>query len=175
MRTSAETTFAQVEVRAAAAEQQAILANLLQLYAHDFSEFYDVHVGTDGRFCYESLPLYWKEPGRHPFLVWVDGKLAGFVLVKRGSEISGNADVWDMVEFFVMRGYRRRGIGTRVAYEVWRRFPGSWEVRVLQTNISAQQFWTRAISGFSGEAMHPRCVEKDGDVWNVFSFACGAE
>ncbi len=173
MTTPAEATFAQVEVLAAAAEQQPILANLLQLYAHDFSEFYDVQVGADGKFCYESLPLYWKEPGRHPFLVWVDGKLAGFVLVKRGSEISRDTNVWDMVEFFILRGYRRRGIGAHVAHEVWRRFPGSWEVRVLQSNISAQQFWARAISGFCGEAMHPRCVEKDGDVWNVFSLVSG--
>jgi predicted acetyltransferase len=75
------------------------LANLLELYAHDFSEFHSLGIGADGRFGYKSLPLYWSDPNRYPFLVRVDGKLAGLALVKRGSEITGNPTVWDMAEF----------------------------------------------------------------------------
>src|ERR1035438_9120203 len=77
-----------IEVIPATAEQEPILANLLELYAHDFSEFCDVEIGADGRFGYQPLPLYWSEPGRHPVLVWVESKLAGLVLVKRGSNVS---------------------------------------------------------------------------------------
>src|SRR5580700_6904839 len=94
---------ARIEVLLATPDEQPILANLLQLYAHDFSEFHDIELGADGRFDYKHLLLYWRDPGRHPFLVRIDGKLAGFVLVKRGSEISNNPTVWDMAEFFVMR------------------------------------------------------------------------
>jgi predicted acetyltransferase len=166
----AEQPSAHIEVTPAGPEQESILANLLELYAHDFSEFHDLEIGADGRFGYKHLPLYWCEPGRHPFLVWVEGKLAGFVLVKRGSEVSGNETVWDMAEFFVLRGYRRRGIGTHVAHEVWRRFPGKWEVRVMQSNISAQHFWARAISIFMGEAVQAVRVEHDGKCWKLFSF-----
>ena len=161
---------AHIEVLPAAPEQAPILANLIELYAHDFSEFHDLDLGADGRFGYSSLPLYWSEPDRHPFLVRVDGKLAGFALVKRGSEVSGNEAVWDMAEFFVTRGYRRRGIGTQIAHEVWRRFPGAWEVRVMQSNISAYHFWARAISTLTGEAIHPVRVEKGGTSWTLFSF-----
>ncbi len=160
----------EVVVRPAPPEQQSILANLLELYAHDFSEFYDLEIGADGRFGYSHLSLYWSEAARHPFLVWVEGKLAGLVLVKRVSGASGKGAVWDMVEFFVLRGYRRRGIGTQIAHEVWRGFPGSWEVRVMRTNVSAQYFWTRAISLFKGEAVEPALVERDGEFWNLFSF-----
>jgi predicted acetyltransferase len=46
--------------------------------------------------------------------VKVDDSVAGFVLVKRGSEVSGDQDVWDMAEFFVMREFRRQGIGTQL-------------------------------------------------------------
>ncbi|MGZ4730585.1 MAG: GNAT family N-acetyltransferase [Terriglobales bacterium] len=161
---------AHLEVLAAAREQAPILANLLELYAHDFSEFHPIDPGADGRFGYKSLPLYWSEPDRHPFLVRMDGKLAGLVLVKRGSEVSGNENVWDMAEFFVMRGYRRRGIGTQVAHEVWRRFPGAWEVRVMQSNTSACHFWARAISIFAGKVIPPVCVEAHGERWTLFSF-----
>jgi predicted acetyltransferase len=159
-----------IEVVPAGKEHEPILANLLQLYAHDFSEFHNLDLGRDGRFGYTPLPLYWSEPGRHPFLVWVEDKLAGFALVKRGSEVSGDEKVWDMAEFFVIRGYRRRGIGTQVAHEVWRRFPGLWEVRVMQSNTAAQDFWARAISNFVGEAIHPVRVEKGSKDWILFSF-----
>jgi predicted acetyltransferase len=162
--------FADVVLIPARPEQEPILANLLELYAYDFSEFTDLELGADGRFGYGSLGLYWSEAGRHPFLVWVEGKLAGLVLVKRGSEVSGNEAVWDVAEFFILRRYRRRGIGTQVAPEVWRRFPGLWEVRVMESNVAARDFWAQAISKFTGEAVKPVRVEKDGKRWTVFSF-----
>jgi len=147
-----------------------VLANLLELYAYDFSDFLDLELGPDGRFDYKCLPLYWSEPGRHPFLVRMDGKLAGLVLVKRGSEISGKEMVWDMAEFFVLRGYRRHGIGTEVACQVWKQFPGLWEIRVMQSNVPALPFWERAISAFTGETIPSVWVEKGGKGWHVFSF-----
>jgi predicted acetyltransferase len=159
-----------LEVIPAAAGQAPVLENLLELYAHDFSEFRDLEIGDDGRFGYRSLPLYWSEPGRYPFLVRVDGKLAGLVLVKRGSEVSGNGAVWDMTEFFIVRGCRRRGVGTRVAHEVWKRLPGQWEVRVIEANVAAQVFWARAISTFTGQASQPVQIEKAGHRWSLFSF-----
>jgi predicted acetyltransferase len=159
-----------IEFIPASWEQSPILANLLELYAHDFSDFRAIELGADGRFGYANLPLYWSEPDRHPFLVRIDGKLAGFALVKRGSEISGNENVWDVAEFFVARGYRRRGVGTQIAHQVWKRFSGSWEVRVMQANVAALKFWTHAISAFTGHVVHPRGVEKDGERWSLFAF-----
>jgi predicted acetyltransferase len=91
-------------------------------------------------------------------------------LVKRGSEISGKESVWDMAEFFIVRGYRRRGIGTETAHEVWRQFPGLWEVRVMESNSSAHHFWERAITEFTGEAIHAVRVVRCGKCWHLFSF-----
>jgi predicted acetyltransferase len=159
-----------IELVPATAEQQPTLANLLELYAHDFSEFHPLEIGASGRFGYQSLPLYWSEPSRHPLLIQMGGNLAGFAFVKRGSEVSGSLTVWDMAEFFILRGYRRRGIGTQAAHEVWRRFPGPWEVRVMQSNVSAHHFWECAISEFTGEAIHPVFAEKDGKHWKLYSF-----
>ena len=153
-----------IEVIPATADQMPIVANLLQLYAHDFSEFHDVELGPDGRFDYVALPLYWCDPDRHPFLVRMDGNLAGFVLVKKESNL------WDIAEFFVLRGYRRRGIGTAIAHAVFRRFPGPWEVRVMQANRSALPFWERAISEFTGRPIQAILFEKDGKSWKLFSF-----
>ena len=154
-----------IELVRAARDQESIIANLLELYAHDFSEFYNLELGADGRFGYKHLPLYWSEPDHYPFLIMLDGRLAGFALVKRGT-------VWDVAEFFIVRAHRRRGIGTRIAHEVWNRFPGPWQVRVMQSNRTALNFWQRAITTFNGEAVHPARIEKDGECWYVFTFEC---
>ena len=151
-------------------DQAPVLANLLELYAHDFSELHEIELGEDGRFGYKYLPLYWREPDRRPFLVRVNHKLAGLVLVKKGSELSGNEAVWDMAEFFIVRRYRRRGIGTSVAHEVWRQVPGLWEVRVMESNHSAHLFWAHAISAFTGETILTGRVENSGKSWRVFAF-----
>lgn len=161
---------ANIEVIPASLEQQPVLANLLELYGHDFSEFHGLDIGADGRFGYAHLPLYWSEPGRHPFLIRMDTKLAGLVLVKRGPAVSGDGAVWDMAEFFILRGYRRRGIGTQAAHEVWRRFPGLWEVRVMQSNVAALHFWARSIAAFVGADVQSVRVEKGGAPWRLFSF-----
>ena len=94
----------------------------------------------------------------------MDGKLVGLVLVffKDG--------VWDMAEFFVLRAFRRRGIGTQVAHDVWRRFPGPWQVRVMRTNVSAQHCWAASIATLLGEAIYPVSTEIDRAGWAVFSF-----
>jgi predicted acetyltransferase len=159
-----------IEVIPAPAEQEQTLANLLELYAHDFSEFHDLEIGEDGRFGYKFLPLYWSDPGRYPFLVKTDGSLAGLILVKRDQAVFGDQVVWDMAEFFVLRGYRRRGIGTQMAHEIWRRFLGAWEVRVMRSNVAANHFWAQAVSTFAGERVDPVYPEKGDECWAVYRF-----
>ena len=57
-----------------------LLANLMQLYAYDFSEFHPVDIGEDGRLfvVHAPLSLYWSEAGRHPFLIRMDGSWRGW-------------------------------------------------------------------------------------------------
>jgi len=167
---SQTTSPVNVKVISASPEQEPILANLLELYVHDFSELIDLKLGADGRFGYKQLPLYWKEPDRYPFLIRVDGHWGGFVLARRGSQLSGDENIWDMTEFFIVRGCRRLGVGTKVAREIWRRFPGTWEVRVIDRNQKAKDFWRRAIGDFLGEAIDPISFEKAGEGWSLFSF-----
>jgi predicted acetyltransferase len=160
-----------IELLPATREQQPLLANLLELYAHDFSEFLHLELDEEARFGYADLPLYWSQPDFHPFLVRIEGKPAGFVLVRKGSRVSRKENVWDMAEFFVVRGYRRHGAGTRAAHEVWRRFPGAWEIRVAEANASAHRFWAHAIETFSSSAVVPSRFEKNGAGWRLFSFS----
>jgi predicted acetyltransferase len=167
------TSGSEIEVVPATSGQCVIVANLFELYAHDFSEFHDVELGEDGRFGFEKLSLYWSEPDRHAFLIKFRQKLAGFALIKRGSEITKEEDVWDMAEFFVLRRYRRYGVGTEAARQIWSRFAGRWEVRVMEDNKVAYQFWAHAIEKFLAEIVSPIRAEKACRYWSVFSFHSG--
>jgi predicted acetyltransferase len=167
---NAENPWANLEVLRATEEERPILDNLLELYIHDFSEFHSVSLGPDGRFGYPDLPLYWLEPERHPLLARIDGNLAGFALVRKVTAIYGDKTVWDIAEFFVLRGVRRRGIGTEFAQAIWLMFPGPWQVRVMQTNQRALLFWSSVIAEHTGKSIEPASFEKDGKPWRVFSF-----
>jgi predicted acetyltransferase len=160
-----------VELAEASIADAPVLANLLSLYLHDFSEVFGSAPGPGGRFDYERLPRYFEEPGRTAFLVRCDGALAGFALVSRGSVISSAPDVWDLTEFFVARGLRRRGVGRIAACAVFSRFPGAWEVRALDRNPGAAEFWTRAISQHTSGAFEVRPWPDAEPEWKVFRFS----
>jgi predicted acetyltransferase len=160
-----------VRITQASSSERPVLENLLDLYLHDFSEVFGNAPGADGRFHYERLPLYFEDPDRTPFLFRADGQLAGFALVSRGSLVSGSRDVMDMSEFFVVRGLRRRGIGRTAASAVFRSFPGTWEVRALERNRGAAEFWADAIASHTQGAFERRAWESEAGMrWQMFRF-----
>ena len=128
----------------------AVVRNLFALYIHDMSEFVALDVEDDGAFAIPaSLGSYWEGPDaseRFPFLIRADGKLAGFALIRR---IAASPATYDMGEFFVLRKYRRTGIGRAAAHELFERFAGAWQVRELPHNTAAQGFWRRVIDEYA--------------------------
>lgn len=139
-----------VEAVEATAAQRPLLERLLQLFLHDFSERLPREspwgeVDEDGLFAYPpTLDPYWQEPGHVPLLIRADGRVAGFALVNRWSALDRPVD-WAMDQFFVLRKYRRAGVGTRAAHLVFRRFPGRWEVGVSRYNPDALPFWRSVV------------------------------
>jgi predicted acetyltransferase len=127
-----------------------VLDNLWQLYVHDFSEQMDLPLRDDGRFEGRAFDAWWVDPWRHAFLLRVDGGLAGFALIEERSRLTGASGVHDMVEFFVARGHRRRGVGRRAAIAAFERFRGPWEVRQQPTSVAATAFWRRVIGAYTG-------------------------
>ena len=138
-----------IELLTATRGDAVMLANLFQYYAYDMSEIVHVEVGADGRFVVGSLDVWWSEEWRHPFFIRVDGGVAGFALVQRRSRVSGDDQTWDVAEFFVMRKYRRHGVGSAAAIRAFDAHRGKWEVRELASNHAAIAFWRRVIGGYT--------------------------
>lgn len=153
-----------IQVTPASIDEKSILRNLLEFYIYDFSEYMGWDVDQHGQFGYRYLDHYWTEPHRHPFLVRVDGHPAGFALV---SISEGRTH---MSEFFILRKYRRQGIGEAVAQEVFARFPGPWHVQELAENESAQRFWRRVIGKATGGS-YVEFVDDAGRVVQHFTIA----
>jgi len=131
-------------------DEREILGNLLELYIYEFASLEDTDVEDDGRYGFDRLDSYFEEAARHPFLLRVDGKLAGFVLVRLDdTPLDGGAPVMDVCEFFVMQKYRRHRAGETMAREVFDRFPARWQVRELAANERAHAFWRAIISRYT--------------------------
>ena len=136
---------------AAGPDERDRLAALFELYLYDFSEILHLEIGDDGRFRPPSLDFYWTDPRCHPFLIRVDGRLAGFALVQERNCLTGEEEreVCDVAEFFVLRRYRRRGVGERAARWIFDRFRGPWVVRQRAENRAATAFWRRTIERYT--------------------------
>jgi predicted acetyltransferase len=178
--------MAEVEVMVAEPHERGTLANLMQLYVHDFSEHWAgqgdggladnaafAELGDDGRFSDYPLEPYWLDEGHVPLLLRVGGRLAGFALLDRRSHGVGEVDR-NVAEFFVARFHRRGGVGTAAARAIFSRYPGRWEAAIARRNVGALAFWRRAVSG------HPQVrgleeVDVSGAAWNgpVLCFRIG--
>ena len=149
-----------VEISPAAETDREVLRNLMQLYQYDFTESEGGDLNDHGLFEYRWLDNYWTEHSRHPFLIKVPDRLAGFVLVNEFSYLAPPG-AKSIAEFFVMRKYRRQGIGRRVAIHIFREFPGDWEVRETIENTVAQRFWRTVIGEVTGGNFEERHLDDE--------------
>jgi predicted acetyltransferase len=122
-------------------KHQVVFSKLLSLYVYDLSEFFDIEP-NNGVYDYG---YDWGDTDSHPFLAYRGDIAVGFAIVVQGSTLTDAKDVWDMKEFYTLRSERRKGIGLWLAHEMYRRFPGNWEIRIGERNLGALLFWRKSI------------------------------
>jgi predicted acetyltransferase len=165
-----------VSLDAATPADATLLGDLLELYAHELSDaFPDVVRGPDGRFGYPRLPLYWSEPDRRfAFVVRAHGEVAGFALATRGSPAATDPEILDVAEFFVLRRYRRLGVGRRAALLLWRRLSGTWTVRVAAGNRGGLAFWGDVLAAAAPAGLTVSVRRIAHRSWRVYTFDSAA-
>lgn len=153
-----------------ATEQDLPLArNLVPYYIHDMSEYLGWPCPPDGRFegC-ENLSTYWTDSRRRAFMFRAGLEPAGFAMVRADHE-EPEVD-YSVGEFFLLRKFRGRGVGERLAGELFDQFPGRWEVSQLVLNQAAVAFWRKVIGRYAGGRFEERKSEGPWGKTNLIHF-----
>ena len=130
-------------------EQKSVFMQMMELFSYDFSEFSGDDINEYGYFGYPRIDDYWNEEGRYPFFIRADGKLAGLVLIRSCAEYNDITAPHNIAEFFVMKKYRKKGVGKTAAEMAFDMFRGGWEVAYWTNNVPAKIFWEKVISEYT--------------------------
>lgn len=141
--------------------ERPLLRRMFELYLHDFSSMEHSDLDEDGFFVPRAdawLARFHDTAGRTALLLRAGGKPAGFALLDDESPMPGGAGRRYVAAFFVLRAYRQRGLGEAMAREIFRRWPGRWQVLEIRANPDAQRFWRRIIGDLVGGAYDERWI-----------------
>ena len=135
-----------VKLEFATAQMMPIVLNMANLYRYDLSEFTHWSIEDDGMHRCYGLEIYWSHKNL-PFIIYVNDELAGFVLIE--TKIDKHQTQYDIGEFFILRKFRRFGLATIVASELFQRYKGQWTIQQLIQNIPAIKFWEKTLSNYT--------------------------
>ena len=164
-----------VSVSPATEAEGPALRRLMQLYCYDFSDFSKMKMNDDGTF---GNPEFIEEQfgAEHAsYTLRCRGAMVGFAIVSPRNFLTGKSGVTDMAQFFVMRGYRREGVGRTAATILFDRHPGPWEVRVIEENLPAEAFWRSVIERYTSGAFKVSEIDVPSDAGTLFSFTSRGE
>lgn len=104
-----------------------LIENLLQFYVYDFTEYTGASIQEDGSFrTFPDLDSYWGVQNKnHIYLIKAGSEIAGFILMK---EIEESRKFNNLAHFFILRKFRRSGVGRRAAELVLMKYKGEWEL-----------------------------------------------
>ena len=137
----------EISFRTAQWQDRPVLSRLLELYQYDLSEVWPQTLNAHGEYGF-AVDRYLRNPRLHAVLFLVDGDYAGFGLVDPDVSLAEN-EYW-MGQFFVMKRYRRMGVGRLGARHLFDKFRGKWEVGQMPLNLPARDFWRRVIGDYTG-------------------------
>ena len=129
-------------------DKKHVIRHMNELYQHDIS-VYDENfrdLNDAGLFEYLYLDHYWTEKGRYPYLFTIDDKYVGFALIRKRSATEYAAGAHEIAEFFILRKYRKQGMGSHFAKALLEKHKGSWFFGTQMKNFGAQAFWRKVIA-----------------------------
>lgn len=135
-----------VAIKPASIEEKQVIFNLLQSYLHELSSFPDEEIDykdEEGLYRYPYLDDYWRESERHPYLLLKDNEIAGFALVRQVGYH------WQIAEFYVLPEFRRCGLATSCAIDIFKKHPGEWRIEFNKHNEHSQALWRKLAKSLS--------------------------
>jgi predicted acetyltransferase len=138
-----------IELKPVMLSEREILANLLEKYDYEFSQWDKRDVNALGLYGYKYLDCYWIEDNRWAYFILVDNQLAGLILVNDFTEAQDRPTDFTVAEFFIMYKYRRAGIGSYAARTVFEMHRGRWQLKYHPHNEASVTFWNKVISEYT--------------------------
>ncbi|WP_407074310.1 GNAT family N-acetyltransferase [Paenibacillus lacisoli] len=139
----------------------------MQFYLYDFTRYLDIDVDEQGVFPeYPGLEEYYAGGEKLAFIIRSRRRPAGFALMERLEERE-EGDYY-MTEFFVLQKYRRSGVGSWAARQLFKEFQGKWKVTQLGTNLPALAFWRQVISEYTDGKFEEKVHLEQGHISQYF-------
>ena len=130
-----------VGVKRARIPQKEVLTNLLEKYEYELSQYDNRTFDAQGLFNYEYLNNYFNDEDRFAYLIYSNGRIAGFVLINKIPECEQPCD-WTVAEIFIAYPYRRKRIASRAMVEIFKHHTGFWHIKCLNKNTGSVGFWS---------------------------------
>jgi predicted acetyltransferase len=122
------------------------LNHLFELAAYDLSELSGANMNDNGRYLKGLDVRGWYDDSDYDlYFVRVDAVLAGFVVIKYLRE----EDTHYLNHFFILRKFRRQGVGMEAAILAFNMYIGNWRVSEFDWNRPAQLFWRKVIRAYT--------------------------
>ena len=167
-----------IELEKLPVERANILQNLYPYYLHDLSEFQDTLPNQYGLFESDEITYYdketflrvwWQHPDQlFPYIIRINDRPAGFALIGT-KPYSGDSD-YEIMEFFIVNPYRKKGFAEQAAVKAFSLFNGKWKCAVLPKNLPARSFWQRTISKITSSKYTESQEKTDDSEMVVFRF-----
>ena len=148
----------------------AMLASLAQFYLYELSEIETMDISNDGRFQHELLKDNVIRPDLAPFVIYAGEQLTGFVLISQQSRLRSHFSGHAIEVIFILRRYRRHGLGRGSVCEIFDRFPGTWEVATHGQNVRGMAFWRSVIDIYTNGSYQETWLQEANWRGTVHSF-----
>lgn len=130
-------------------DRKATLANLLEKYLYEFSQYDKWELDDNGLFGYDYIDEYFTEDDRFAYFIYADNKLAGFVLLNKYPECDKPID-WSIAEFFVSYNFRKQGVATETVRQLFEKHKGYYHIKYHRMNTASVIFWNKVAKNYSG-------------------------
>ena len=123
------------------------LYRLLQYALYDGSQYVNNEINEECIFEYKWFDDYFFDKKRNAYFIKNGNDYLGMVLVNEYLKYNNKGKC--IAEFLIMPKYRRNHIGKKVAYDIFNKYKGIWEVEPMENNPIAYKFWKKTIEEYT--------------------------
>lgn len=130
-------------------EEKEILYRLLQYSLFEESATDLNEMNSEALFEYKYFDLYFSDNTREAYFIKQKetNKLLGFAMINK--HMQKFEEGHSIAEYLVIPKYRRNKIGKNVAFEIFDKHPGNWEVKPSYNSEKAYLFWENVIKEYT--------------------------